>query len=303
MKHALTTLLLAIAAVLAILSTPASAVTLTVDGTTWGFCVQPSGEATITNATSVTGSLVIPSTLGGYRVTGISYSAFEACNSLTSVTIPDSVTSIETHAFKDCSALVRAEIRGNVTNDWRTFFTSGTGFAFYSSTSPFAGCNNLATLVLGGKMTKIGMGMFYGCNSLKNVTIPDGVTSIGEQAFGACSNLTRVTMGNSVQSIGSEAFYECCDLTTVKISGSVTSIGNHAFYGCTNLTSVTIPDSVKSIGRSAFSGCSIRYDTNTVPGICLVDGWAVGWTNSPSWAPDLTKVRGIADRAFTDVAS
>ena len=77
---------------------------------------------------------------------------------------------------------------------------------------------------------------------------------------------------------------------------TVTSIGGCAFYDCSGLTSVTIPDSVTGIGTSAFYGCGESlFDTATIPGVKLVDGWAGGNTGSLSGAVNLAGVRGIAN--------
>ena len=67
-----------------------------------------------------------------------------------------------------------------------------------------------------------------------------------------------------------------------------------------NITKVTIPDSVTSVGRSAFSGCNDSvFDTTTIPGVKMVDGWAVGKTTAPSGNLDLTGARGIAGNVFS----
>ena len=80
----------------------------------------------------------------------------------------------------------------------------------------------------------------------------------------------------------------------------VTSIGDRAFYGCSRLTSVTIPDSVTYIGGGAFSDCSYSlFDTTTIPGVKLVDGWVVGYTDECPSVLDLTGVRGIGEYAFS----
>ena len=150
-------------------------------------------------------------------ITSIGGEAFGGCISLTSVNIPNSVTSIEYKAFNRCSSLTSVTIPNSVTS--------------------------------------IGFDAFRACTSLTSVTIPNSVTSIGEGAFGGCSSLTSVTIPNSVTSIRDGAFSGCSSLTSVDIPNSVTSICEIAFSSCSSLSSVTIPNSVTSIGRNAFSGC------------------------------------------------
>ena len=174
-------------------------------------------------------------------VTSISYSAFRGCTGLTSVTIGGSVTSISKYAFSDCTGLT--------TVNWNA--TACTSAGSYSSPI-FKGCSNLATVNIGDNVKIIPHYAFYNCTGLTNVTIPDSVTSIGDSAFSNCTGLTSVTIGDSVTSIGQSAFSDCTGLTSVTIGNSVTSIGQSAFWSCTGLTSVTIPDSVTSIGSSAF---------------------------------------------------
>ena len=142
--------------------------------------------------------------------------AFYGCSSLTSVTIPNSVTSIGNWAFM--------------------------------------GCNGLTSVTIPNSVTSIGYFAFWGCGGLTSVTIPNSVTSIGNGAFANCSGLTSVTIPNSMTTIGSYAFDNCIGLTSVTIPNSVTSIESGAFKGCSGLTSVTIPNSVTFIGEDAFKG-------------------------------------------------
>ena len=105
--------------------------------------------------------------------------------------------------------------------------------------------------------------------------------------------------GKPVTSIGEWAFYNCSRLTSVTIPNGVTSIEEYVFDRCSGLTSVTIPNSVTRVNEYAFTGCGAAiYDTTTIPGVKLVDGWAISTTGSLSGALDLTGCRGIADNAF-----
>ena len=201
--------------------------------------------------------------IGGY--------AFYGCTGLTSVTIGNSVTSIEQSAFRGCSGLTSVTIPNSV--------TSIGDYAFYK-------CSSLTSLTIPNSVTSIGSLAFYYCSNLTSVTIPNSVTSIGSCAFQYCSGLTSVTIPNSVTSIGNDAFYYCSGLASVTINSniivsksyytdsyslkdifgsqvkqyvvgdSVTSIGNYAFSGCSGLTSIYIPDSVKTIGNYTFQNCS-----------------------------------------------
>ena len=203
-------------------------------------------------------------------VTMIGDDAFNNCDKLTGVTLPEGVITIGKNAFYDCDGLTEFTIPDSVTEIG--------SYAFYS-------CSSLKSVTIGNSVTSIGDSAFYICDSLESITIPDGVTSIGDNAFYRCSSLTafygkfasadnrcliidgvlrfsasngltEYTIPDSVTSIGSGAFYYCSSLTSVTIPDSVTSIGNAAFYYCSSLTSVTIPDSITSIGYNAFKSCN-----------------------------------------------
>ena len=182
-------------------------------------------------------------------VTSIESNTFQGCSSLTSITIPNSVTSIGGWAFANCTSLTSITIGNSVTS-------IGDG--------AFRDCSSLTSVTIPNSVTYIEDEAFRDCSSLTSVTIPNSVTSIGDRAFEDCSSLTSVTIPNSVTSIGWNTFYSCSSLTSVTIPNSVTSIGWNAFEDCSSLTSITIPYSVTSIGVRAFSGCS-RLTSITIP--------------------------------------
>jgi len=200
-----------------------------------------------TVASSIT-SLSLPDGL-----TSIGRNAFIGCGSLTHIDIPNSVTSIGNLAFQGCYNLVTAYIGNGVTS-----------IGYYA----FRYCQNLTSIDIPNSVTSIGGGAFAYCYGLTSIEIPNGVTNIEEAAFMRCDNLTSVIIGNSVTSIKLEAFEGCDNLTSVIIGNSVISIESESFSGCSSLTSVTIPSSVTSIGEWAFPYCiDITMKSTTPPTI------------------------------------
>ena len=191
--------------------------------------------------TSLT-SVTIPNS-----VTNIGNKAFYNCKSLTSITIPNNVTSIGDETFYDCESLTNVIIGNSVIS---------IGY------NAFVNCKSLTSVTFGKNLTSISFGAFQFCTSLTSVTIPNSVTSIGESAFYNCTSLTNIAIPNSVTIIDDSAFENCTSLTSViignsvTIPNSVTSIGYSAFYKCISLTSVTIGNSVARIDDSAFSNCT-----------------------------------------------
>ena len=204
-------------------------------------------------------------------VTSIGDYAFKGCSNLTSVTIPNSVTSIGDYTFSGCSGLTSVTIPNSVTNigdhaffDCKVLTSITINSVKRIGDGAFEFCSGLTSITIPNSVTSIGERVFYACSGLTSITIPNSVTSIGNSAFSGCSGLTSITIPNSVTSIGSSAFFGCSGLTSITIPNSVTSIGDRTFYNCSGLTSVTIPESVTSIGGYAFSGCQ-ELESITIP--------------------------------------
>ena len=177
-------------------------------------------------------SITLPSDYEGKNY-GIGERAFYNCDSLTSITLPESLTSIEDYAFRDCDSLTSITIPEGVTT--------------------------------------IGEDAFWDCKALTSITLPKGLTSIGDEAFHWCSALTEVNYNGTIAdwcgiSFGDDEanplyyakhlYIDGEEVKDLVIPSGVTAINNYAFYNCGGLTSVTLPEGVTSIGHSAFLSCS-----------------------------------------------
>ena len=185
---------------------------------------------------STLSSIILPN-----GVTSITDYAFFGCSELTSISTANGLTSIGNESFGNCTALASISIPAGVNS---------------IGASAFDGCNTITGLTIPNGVTSIENRTFYGCRALSNIVIPSGVTKIGDYAFGECNNLTTVSIPNSVTSLGLWSFGYCQNLASITIPNGLTSIPDGSFYDCYGLTSLSIPDKVTSIGLHAFAFCS-----------------------------------------------
>lgn len=156
-----------------------------------------------------------------YTVTKIAMWAFNKCNSLTEVTIPNTVIEIDYQAF------------------------------YY--------CPNLKKVTIHEGVKTIGQTAFIGCTQLTSITIPSTITDM-DQAFSGNTALSHVTLTNGISNISSMAFKGCTGLTEIKVPESVGQIGPNAFNGCTNLKRVLLEKNIKTINVNAFKDCTNLSD-------------------------------------------
>lgn len=214
-------------------------------------------------AESLSGDVVVPSTLGGYPVRRINYAAFKDRTEITSLVIPESVEIVsgdedEGGAFQGCTALESVEFKGEDT---------------YIGIATFRGCTALKNVTLPKKLSGISMYLFYGCTALEEITLPETLGYIGEAAFFNCKSLKNIDIPDRVTHIGDVTFYGCTALESVDFPKGYTEDGEQyylreiydcAFEYCTSLKSINIPYGVIDIGYAAFYGCE-SAETVTLP--------------------------------------
>lgn len=236
-------------------------------------------------STQPSGAVEIPETVEyegqTYSVKKIDYEAFRGCVTLTSIKIPNTITSMEGYAFYGCKSLTSVELPNSIT-----------AISYYT----FSNCSSLASIEIPNSVTAIDYCAFESCSSLTSVVIPNSVTTIGNSAFGNCTNLTNVVLPNNLTTL--TGFNHCTNLTAIEIPASVTKIGSGAFSS-SGLTSIQIPNSVTTIESSAFSGCRSLTSVEIPTSVTTIGSDAFsGCSNLPS-VEIPNSVTSIGDNAFS----
>ncbi len=146
--------------------------------------------------------------------------AFYSCDSITNITLADSIKNIGNSAFYSCDNLADFIFPKCVTS------IGNEAFMF---------CHSLTTITIPNSIALINTGTFYGCDSLTTVTIPNSIIRISDSAFAGCYSLLNITLPNSVMYIDDYAFLGCHSLTTITMGNRIKSIGTSAFYNCYQL--------------------------------------------------------------------
>lgn len=185
--------------------------------------------------------IVIPNEYNGKPVVAILYSAFYKNETITSVTLPENITSIGQWAF--------------------------------------AYCKNLERVILPEGLKSIEDYAFLECEKLESIPLPDSVTQIGRNVFDFTAlSLDKANWQNGAFYIGKHLIDTDPNIESCIIKNGTLTVANEAFFNHQKLTSVTIPQSVVSIGESVFGGCpaltEIRCEASGKP-----DGWRADWNS------------------------
>ena len=212
--------------------------------------------------------------------------AFEDCNSLESIVLPESMPEFSLFDLECCPSLKSIKVTGN-----NAYYSAEDGVLFNKDKTEIYVFprSKEGNYTIPNSVTEISSRQFSQCTGLTGITIPNTVTEIGYSAFNGNLKSIKVSEGNKyfcsydgvlfnkdkteilfcvgnkkefvipngVKSI-SGAFNDCSNLTSVTIPNSVTSIYN-GFNNCPNLTSITIPQSVISIYDSSFFNCGKNF--------------------------------------------
>ncbi|MDD6202575.1 MAG: leucine-rich repeat protein, partial [Lachnospiraceae bacterium] len=238
----------------------------TIDGLTVsqignGDCIIPEGKRNSVR------TVFMPDT-----VTTIGRRAFSKCTSIVSVEFSENLKTIKNYAFEGCSSLKSVDLPEGLT-------TLGVN----NSGSAFANCTSLSQVYIPASLEEVHLGQFEGCpldgsgvtfgdnitqipnylfakSSIKKIAIPDTVTEIGNYAFQYCENLESIDFSDNTRTIGKYAFYGCTALKELQLPSGVTEIGSHTFGGCTSIEEVILPKGLTTLGSNTtgcvFDGCT-----------------------------------------------
>ena len=198
--------------------------------------------------------LEIPETYRDKPVTAIENAAFDNCEKITGVIVPESVTRIGESAFRGCKNLKSINVDAYNTEyssiDGNLYNESGTTLIQYA-----AGKSD-TSFEIPRSVTSVGNYAFFGVSALTDVTLHDGITNIGRWSFANCVGLSSVDIPDSVTDVGGSAFFGCERLARLTIGKGVRRIWSGAFGSCLSLPEVTIHKDITKIDESAFSRCT-----------------------------------------------
>jgi len=250
-------------------------------------------------------SITLPPSL-----TKLSKKAFYGCPALKSVVFSDGLERIGESAFANCSNLSSVVLPRTLIEIERAAFSSCQSlssvilpdnleqiglFAFQGS--------GLTSIVIPGKVSTIEQDVFNGCKSLESVVLSAGVKTIGSRAFVVCESLVSIDFGTTVTEIGNEAFRECISLKNVVLPSGISRISDAVFKGCSGLVSVTLPDGISYISNGAFMGCKNLVSINIPEGVTRILQAAFNGCESLTSLYLPSSLTTIGDNAFSDCLS
>ncbi len=250
----------------------------------------------------------IPETVSGYRVTKLDEYAFNYCQNITEIVIPEFISLVGEGLFAHCSSLKKVVFPENMTKISDSFFKQCTSLETIVipehittiGDGAFVGCTSLEKITMHDNLTSIGDGAFSGCEKLDNVEIPESISSIGSSVFEGCAGLKNISMHDKIMSIGDSAFKECKKLEDIRIPENITSIGSSVFKGCASLKNIALHNKLISIGGSAFRECESLENIEIPESITSIESRAFESCTSLKKITLHNKLTSIGEYAFSD---
>lgn len=268
------------------------------------------------------------------NVASLGYHAFNRCESLTTIELPEKITTLPRLAFGGCKALTSVTIKGKLTYLGEMAFNNCSKMSKFTLKYPeelktvykdvFANCSELTELPIGKdktpNLTYIGSRAFREC-TIDTVTLPEGLTFIGCSAFAGCKNLKSINIPKSVQHIASNAFMDCEKLDHVvfpedgkftvsaadydgtnRYENDEDKYSGGLFWGCKSLRSFTIPDSWTAVPGTMFKDCSALTSVHIPDNVTFIGNSAFGETTNLTSISLPSKLICIDGQAFKGCA-
>ena len=256
-----------------------------------GIVFSVDGNGVLTGVSGLTENntvVVIPSEVDGVTVREIGMDVFKDNRNIVSLTIPDSVTTLQNRICSGCTALRKVRLPSGLT---------------VIPDETFDGCSSLSTVHFPNTLREIRSDAFCGTGLTKFIA-PDSLTAIWGYAFKDCAKLTYVDLKN-VSSVSGGAFQNCTGLRSVHLSDELTELPDHLFDGCASLAEIDMPDRPIAISAFILNGTAYYNDkSNWDKGVLYADGYLIAadktFASETEYAVK-ADTRVIADNAFSNV--
>ena len=230
-------------------------------------------------------------------LTEICNQAFSGCNSLTSITLPETVTVIGADAFCGCTSLASVHYPGTISQWCALHFVNGMSNPLNYASSFYVDGTPTQNVVIPEEVTNIGNYAFYNYDNLLSISLPNTLTNIGNYAFYDCDGLTSITVSEGVSQIGNDAFTGCDNLAEVHFNATNCASG-YLFQNCNNIHTLFIGENVLSLPEYVFyyfnNLQAIHSEASTPPAINYTV-FPSGCTGLPLYVPCGAKADYQAD--------
>ena len=326
---------------LSLMGTTAQAYDFAVDGIYYSI-IDGGVAATygdVAGMASYTGDVTIPATVTNgentYQVIAIDQYAFYNCTELSSIVLPEGITSIGFSAFFRCSMIEGINIPAAVTTIGESAFSQTTSLKAINVASDNANYSSADGVLFNKDLTRL---IACPCGKSGDYTVPSTVRNIGAQAFYYCQELTGIILNDQLTHIEGSAFQMCAKVESIDIPASVYNIGNYAFYSMSSLKAInvasdnyvyssadgvlfnkdqstlitcpaaksgdyTVPSTVTQIFEAAFCNCAQLTGVTLPSNLVVLDRQAFGWCTALTSIEIPGTVETVSDQAFINCSN